>query len=506
VTRLLLVELMADEPERQIRTTAYPFLSGLARLLGWQASWCALGVRYAPTLRYALPPADLRLLLAQTAGFRPKIVVYNERLPEAQLKALAAAGPGARLAFWDAGDSLADFADAVRRLIPEAAGRRLGSPGFLERIRPDHRRRILNDAPWTAQRFIRVISGTRCAYRAPLSANPRYRGLPLGRTLSGCAFCGTPSADAEGPALPARGPVAFAARQVLAACRQRSPSEEELRFDLVGCAPWLRLEEFLGRLLRGGAARAELDFTPRIDELLARKAVITRCLPRLADRGLAIRINGMGVENFSPAENLRLNKGISPAQVHEAADFLLKTQARWPGRFRLPRGGLGMILFTPWTTMKDLIVNLDHIERCPLLDRPFVLSRRLQLFPGRPISLLVEKDGLAAKGWDDFFYNSGCIVSADQSEIPWRFRNPEVGVLWRLAWRLSSDRERVPADDPEKRAVDRFLAAGPTREGPPDPIPLFRRAVAEMRRHPRTRSVQGLLRLMNRKPRVPDAR
>ena len=54
---------------------------------------------------------------------------------------------------------------------------------------------------------------------------------------------------------------------------------------------------------------------PRIDEILDAREAIRRCLPLLAKNGLALRFYGTGVENFSADENMRMNKGITAAQV-----------------------------------------------------------------------------------------------------------------------------------------------------------------------------------------------
>jgi hypothetical protein len=132
-----------------------------------------------------------------------------------------------------------------------------------------------------------------------------------------------------------------------------------------------------------------------------------------------------------------------------------------------------MILFTPWTSLADLRLNLSHIERCPLIHPATALRSRLQLFPDRPVTVLARRDGLVAPRRGGRFYNSGCIVSADQNEIPWRFRHPEVGVLWALALALNKDVGR-------------------------DPLPVFRRALDLMSRRPAPRTLPALQDLLTR--------
>jgi len=483
--RLLLVELVPDEPDRQFRTCAYPFLLGLARSLGWRASWVALGVRYDPSLRYTLGPADLQLLRAELRRQKPDIVVLNERLRDGQWAGLACGG--ARPVYCPIEDDLAALGVFAREELG-AEGPGLDDPFLAERLRPGFTRRVLNAAPWAAWAPIRVMAGPRCAYRTRAADHPLYRRLGLPSRHMGCSFCFAGLL----PARPcARDPVAFAARTA-AACRSRPPAGPERRFVFVGHELWLRLEDFAAALARQGVRAAELGFMPRLDEFLAQRRTLARLLPRLAGRDLSLRLYGMGVENFSSAENRRLNKGITAAQVHEAAALTAKLRTRWPRHFRYPSKHLSTILFTPWTTPADLLINLRHIARCPLIHHGSALGSRLQLFPGRPITALAERDGLLVREGDERCYNSGCIVAADQEELPWRFAHPQTGALWRLARRLSTNRRGLPEDD-EARAVAGLLPPQGESPEPPDPLPLFARAVALAARRPRLRSLDRLL-------------
>lgn len=492
---LMLVDLIPDTAVHHLRTIAYPFLMGLSRLIGWRAYWRVLGVRYAPDLRYTLTKEDLALLVAEARRLKPKAVVINQRLPKAQLTALAKAVPGARLVYWDMTENVHDLAEVVRRRIPESRGKVLDDPRLLDRIRPSYRRKILNEAPWAANPVVEVIGGHRCSYHAPVAANPFYRGLGLPSASMGCSFCQMP--DMKTSRWGFGNATAFAARQIAALSRQRSAAGGETRLNLCGFELWRRLEELVHALVRDGVRGVELDFMPRLDEVLAARGAVERVLPLLAESGISLRLNGLGVENFSPDENMRLHKGIAAEQVHEASAFLIACSERWPGTFRLPFGGLGMILFTPWTTLNDLRVNLDNIERCPLIDRPFALSRRLMLFPGAPVTALAERDGLLAKSDDGLFYNAGCKTDADKNDLPWRFARPEVAVLWSLARRISSDRYNIPDDDPEKRACEAFInKASPA---PFDPLPLFREAVDAVERRPGVASALELIGLLSPK-------
>jgi hypothetical protein len=489
---MLLVELTPDDPLRRFRTNAYPFLMGLARLLGAQASWCALGVRFQPTLRYRLEPADLKLLLCELRRCRSDVVIINERLDDDQWARLGAACRGGHLAYCSLGETFPNLGAFVRTALPAADPAVLEDPRLLDRIEPDFRRRVLNQAPWAADPVMRLSDGVPCAYRRPLAQNPFYRGLSLPPGAMGCAFCGTMMVHER---MPVADPLAFLLKQVRAACRL--PAGKERLFEVQGSGVWTRLDSFLAELLRLGLRRAQFCFAPRVDELLAARRVLERRLPALARRELSLRFYTMGVENFSAAENQRLNKGLTARQVHEAVDFVCAMTARWPRAFRFSKGDMSMILFTPWTTLADLRINIRHIRRCAWIDPPAALGKRLQLFKGRPITLLAQRDGLVVKKGDDHFYNSGCMPGFDQGEVPWRFARPEVAVLYRFARRISAD-GGIPSDDAESRAITEFLISRDHHT--PQLLALFEEAVKALERRPRTDSVAGLLKLLRSTP------
>lgn len=476
-----------------LRTISFPFLMGLFRLIGWRPSWCVIGVRYASDLLYELTPEDLGLLTAEARRRKPRIMIFNQRLPRKQLAAVRAAAPGARLVYWPLTEDLYALSAHVRRRVPEARGPALKDPRLLERIRPVYRREFLNRAPWAVNPVIEVVGGHRCSYLGSVERNPFYRDLGLPSAAMGCSFCTIP--DLQRARWGISDPAAFAARQIAAACRRRPAAGVECRFDLTGFELWQSVEKLARALVRLGVRDAELRFMPRLDELLHARKALERAIPSLAGNGIAMRVNGLGVENFSPDENMRLHKGITAEQVHEAAAFILETNARHPAHFRLPYGGLGLILFTPWTRLEDLRINLDNFERCPLIDQHFALGRRLMLFPNAPVTLLAEKDGLLAKAGENVFYNAGCKNDADRNEIPWRFAHPEVGVLWEFARRISSDRFNIPADDPALLAIEAFVKDSSKRPSsePLNPLPFLRRAIDAVERHPGIASTTELL-------------
>jgi hypothetical protein len=298
----------------------------------------------------------------------------------------------------------------------------------------------------------------------------------------GCSFCG--NATMRLIPWPVQDPVRFASDHVEAARRAGLR-----RFELVGARLWQRVGEFLDAVAARGVRDVELNFMPRIDEFLESRGVLERCLPALAGRRIALRLYGMGVENFSKAENERLHKGISAEQVHRAVELMEAWMERWPGTFRA--SSLSMILFTPWTTPEDLLINLDHLGSSPLIPGPGVLAQRLQLFRGRPITRLAKLDGLLAARPKAAFYNSGCIVRFDQQELPWRFRHPQAGALYRIAKVVAAAGLGQAGSDPGIRALSDALASETPL--PEDRLRFFRRVVEAALRYPEAWTLRALL-------------
>ncbi len=485
---IMCVELAPDQLERRRRAEAFPFILGLGRSRRRRVSWYAVGVRYDPTLLYALDPDTFERLLAVARRELPRVIVLNERLRDDQMAALADAAGGARgvyLSHWEQWIQL--FPEFIQQEIPEIGGPL--PPDWLSRIAPVFNRKSLGDAPWAVNPLFRIVAGPRCSYRTLVADNPFYRELALPKTMS-CSFCYTSS-----NVNPVKDEVAFAVRQIEAACRQLPETTDERQFEVLGSRIWPRLEEFLMALSRAGVRGVELSFMPRIDQILGARESILRCLPTLAAADLAMRLYGAGIENFSPDENMRFNKGISAEQVHEAAAFIISTRSSWPRQFRFTDGMMSMILFTPWTRLEDLRINVENIERCSLICPFFALGQRLQIFPEpvHPIRLLAERDGLIGASRGNSFYNSGCIVDASQEEIPWRFAHPEVGVLCQLGLAISRFKQSDGrATDPVSRKIGDLLMILPT------PLVLFRRAIDEIERRPRTPSLQTLLTALSR--------
>lgn len=484
--RLLLVELVYADAFENLRAELFPLYAAAAERAGIPCLWLRVPLSEAdrsPRNRYlaALGADKRRELAARAAAFGPTRALSNEKLSAETAAALRRELPGCR---WS---SAADGEAAdLSRLLAAAGGSAAGTPAALfEVLEPRYEPEWLGEPPKGRPRLLKVLCGDECLYRRPLAGNPFFEGLDLSaaRSRSGCSFCGSPAHPLASFSTPA---VELAMRQIDAAMASRSLARERKSFMICGIQLFHALEVFFETLRARGHPGADFYFSCRVDEFLAKADAIERELPAWRERGHALHLWNMGAENLSPAENQRLNKGVSIEQIERALGRLSALESSFPDAFFFRKhGGLGLIVFTPWTTLEDLRLNVRAARRLGLGGSLFFNSR-LQLMPGLPITLLARKDGLLAERFGDRPYDSGCISDWNASEVPWRFRDPAVALAYRISMRLEP-MEDMPKEDPVRRLLE--LAARRR-----DTLDLLERVIDELERRPAQRSVPAILR------------
>jgi hypothetical protein len=455
--RLLLLEFLLEDPVVWSRSDDFPFLQGLARQQGAESLWLALeagvevrGEGFGPL---EMPGPQGARLLEQVRDFAPSLVITNQPVGPGLQAALQAAAPDAALLtvpenaveLGGRGDSQPDPATFLQAPHPFTAG------AFLNTTPPDFSGRVLNPGALTARQYVPIIVQNACPYRRPLAANPHFAGLDLSQAerTTGCSFC---QGSGEGARDPHQAPAVELALAQVRAHLATAPLERRTgRFRFIGRDLFARSPELLRRALQAGLPPSEFHFACRVDEFLARAEAIAELLPALEAGGHSYHIWQIGLENFSPRENDRFNKGIRPEQVFAAHERLAALERDWPRSFFFTsHGGFALILFTPWTELEDLEANLRGLERIQYPPDSLMVASRLQLVPGAPITLLARRDGLAAESFADVpFLAFPCVRSAcDQlQEVPWRFRRPEVDAVYRLLIRTEAS-PLVPPDDP----------------------------------------------------------
>ncbi len=478
---LLLVECVPPDPWTHYRAEHFPYLQGMAARVGIPTQWFALASGADGGDRFFFSPTDGQraLISAAITGEGVTHVVFDESLCPEFAAFLADEFPSVVVA------CIGDLEPALLPVDGPAAsalallGIRIdveGPPdihrlGLLDAAGPRYERVV--DAALAAGPAvpIHVLCGGECAYRRPVRANPAFDGVDLAEAAfqRGCSFC--PSGSFYSPKWQfASDPVDLAMSQIDAACAAcaadpelaaffSSSADRRLHFMMRGAVIVQRLEAFFERLLDRDRAPAVFLLSVRADERLGRAEIIERWLPRLAEAGHAIGVWVIGVENFSAAENARFNKNISAEQVVRSHERMSAWEDTWPTAFSFRRwGGFAVILFTPWTTLDDLAVNIECLRRIDQArESPYALRSRLQLRPGAPITLLATHDGLVTEVSDEPPWDSGCLTSWQEREVPWRFADPGTAWTYRIASRLVPTDEL--ADDPLYQRVQRHVGS-----------------------------------------------
>lgn len=450
--RLLLLEFYFPDRYSQFRSKNYPFLLGQARDLGisakWLCCWAPVGKKSWERYVIELGEAEKRELVESIRAFDPTHLIVSEKLgPELQA-AVRQACPQAKIE---------DLAEApLARIVawPEA-----WLPGFLQTGRtgdawlvdaqlPLYDCQAVNARPDLPKVPVHVSAGIDCAYSRRLSTNRFFKGvrLPPGVRDFGCSFCVGPLELGYPFETPA---VDLALRQCTAALQAAGDCLAGDTFVISGAAVFSKLDRFFDGILQHCFPPSRFFFGCRVDDLIKHAGTIEKLLPRLSEAGHSINIFNLGIENFSKDENDRLNKGLSPERIEEGDRLIRRLEREFPRAFQFSElGGYGLILFTPWTTLEDLAINMDHLRRFKGIgDKGFVLTSKLQILSESAIRYLAERDGLIQDSFDGFhFYDSGCIFRHDQREMPWRFQRPQVARLYRIACRIAPVDE-FPADD-----------------------------------------------------------
>jgi len=452
--RVLLLETQNEERYRNHRAEGLPFLLGRLQARGMDGQWWT--VQVPPPYMHAghrylvdLPPDRKDLLTQALREWRPDVIIQTDHhVPELRA-ALQAAAPAA--VFIDRLDptfewlSLAE-ADALldgATALPQPPDSPAVSVALVDAAQPCYQRRFLGaqaDAP--APQSINLVRDRPCAYVRTVAENPYYAGL-TGSVLRhrGCTFC---LQNATLPRVSRTGlaPVERMLRQV-EAHQLATPSAgglHEYLFHDIRVA--LQLDKLAKGVVARGLQPCSFVTMLRADDLLATLPRLERALQILATGRHTLRLVSIGAENFSEAENGRMNKDVTPAQLWKCVDALEQLLRRYPGTF-LPgdEGHLTGILFTPWTRPEDVLVNVEAARRLGWVWLERMIGTRLQLWPQAPITELAAHDGLIAPSFEDLGVIAPiCIAAPEDRELAWRFADRRTALLHRILIRL----DKVP--------------------------------------------------------------
>ena len=171
-----------------------------------------------------------------------------------------------------------------------------------------------------------------------------------------------------------------------------------------------------------GIRGCELWLSSRVDEFLRFQDVLEAALPIFERSGNQVHLWNIGLENLSPVENERFNKGVDPATVFVCANKIKSLQERFPKAFRF--FGFGFILFTPWTTLEDLRINIEGFRRLAVGATTFFLGTAMELLPGLAITQLALLDGLVTEAFEDYPPQSGFHRHVGWDTVPLAVQGP----------------------------------------------------------------------------------
>ena len=457
--RLLLVEFAAtDRPQRGV---LFPYLSGWARRQGLEVSWLRYGVPAAQQFLQGeegigLAGSDLRRLEEEAVRHPPFAVVFSHLPARSLLEAALAGGSGTRFALTAGnmipgqleGSALTLIDDTIKawsRFLEVTTSE--DEPGSLfQEGSPHFGYTPANGAAETLQPLPYLIFGSVCTYRRSLGRNPAYADVDLsscGETR-GCAFCSL--AQVFPRAIPFSKEEAKSQLEALRATLPPWPGR--LSVHLVGDPPLTHVS-YLGQLIMDiGFPPSDWQLDSRADVLTSASKDLDGILENLAGTGHRLQISLMGVENFSPAELQRMNKGTTPQLNLEAIEVLLRLERDHPETFSFREfGGLSTILYTPWTTLEDLRMNLALLRNCQIGELcGKLLISRLRLIPGLPITALARKEALTIDSYGDPLFETARLNLYNQ-ELPWRFADGRMAaacsLLIRLPFRSELAKERL---------------------------------------------------------------
>lgn len=470
---VLLVEFAATD--RFHRKGSFPYFQGWLKSQGVPVRWLRFGV--AASRRFergetgiGLFDDELRTLQDEISSVGATHVLFGSCPAAGVATALRAAkGPGPRLAVFgeaprgrsphaplreDEVEVVEESAEALAAMlglhVPDQAGpiHRLAVPDFGFQA--------ANEAARTCPALPFLLLGRACTYSNPFAQNPFLADLDLEDCFrrGGCAFCVRP---AEVPGVRDQDLEPAEIRRHVAALHTTLPVQpDRVAVRLDGEAALFRLEALVEAVVLEGFRDFDWLLDARADDLVAQAERLARACARLEGTGNRLHVALVGIENFSAAELLRLNKGITPLTNLAAVATLLELETRCPETFAFRQhGGLSLILFSPWTTLADLRANLKLLQVTgiePLCGK--VYTSRLRLVQGLPLTERARQDGLLIEAYDDPLLDTAARNLYDP-ELPWRFDDPALETLCRLFLRFPGG---IPAADPLAEPVRRLLA------------------------------------------------
>lgn len=475
-SRILLLEFVNAEQFPGQIAWPFPLLKGHATYFGKSCRWIRFGM--ATSHFYNERTDDVRLGSEETLTLRtaalslqPDLVISSHRLAEGIVVWLRSSLPGVDFALLAEIMSQREHGPGSPEPPPDRLT--LSSPDFLfaqEMSRPgftpEYRFEFGNRAARRHDRNnVCIITSRGCGHLKPASSNPFFEGVHLPEGLpGGCSFCffrteveeSGPDSDADCCVVsgvpagqftrvrrspPPPTPIEWISLQIGAIARDLGPDRlpNAIVFSDIE-RPQILTAAVAAKLATGIMGDVRLLIGIRVDRLLSLEQFLRQLLTSEEAGVPPLQVYSCGIESFSREELGRMNKGTTPLMNLRGVNLLKEMELGFPGRFYYSGYmGLSFLLFTPWTTLADLHLNIRLIQHMELEDEVGNLfMSRLRLHRGLPITYLAEHDGATVEREEDdvLILNRRKFFPPEKA---WRHLDTRVRPVSRIAVRLQQD-------------------------------------------------------------------
>ena len=430
--RALLIEFVNGDQFPGRVNYVYPFLRGFLDEGGVPTRWIRFGISTTNLMEHqrdqiTLTEGELARLLEVIQEHQPNLIMMTDPLFGPQAQSLMAQAPEARI-------------QDVSHSVPKIDGLRTFS-GPLELDRPDFKPRYdWEPGNEAANRKeidnVYLAQVRRCGHQKRVADNHCYQGISDGRVEErlGCTFCTNWIGSAK---VSRRTPTDWIVKQLRGIAESRAtPDRFPNGVMLESLESPSMLDECIQTMQATGLAdHVQLLLAIRSDKISTFEQVIDEHFRNQPDSGMKFGVYACGIESFSQSELLLFNKGTTPLDGLRTINTLRELEDRYPGRFWYT--GVTFLLFTPWTTLEAMHLNLGLINFLGFMGKEGgnVFQSRLRLHPDLAITSLAERDGLLVDQEPDriVVMNRRKLFS---QERPWRFADARLRPLSRIVLRL----------------------------------------------------------------------
>ncbi len=291
-------------------------------------------------------------------------------------------------------------------------------------------------APAPEKRVWRVGPECACHYRKPLAKNPIFQQIDPATLAKhyGCSFCILPLEKTK-----VSNTVKIVSHQIR---KTLSTIPGVRKFSIyVPLSSLPRLSNMLTKRDFG----IELYIESRVDDVIENITTLESIVDDLRAKKLRIVFHSVGFENLSPHLLALFNKDISPEQISTSILLLDGISLKHPDVFGFRESSNhGFILFTPWTTLEDLEINIEGIIKHRLYELVSdIFTSRLRLYPGTPLYSLADLhcciEPILTQALPD-------TINIRVNDIPWVFLDQRTASVYRIFQSTSPriDKKRHP--------------------------------------------------------------